>query len=318
MMNKAQRLLQLFMTIQTKHKFNLADLTEEFQVSKRTMLRDLQELSELGVPLYSELGVHGGYRLLRDRMLPPIHFTDKEALALFLIAESLRDYKMLPFDSEVESALKKFYHYSPPETKEKLDRIRSNMLFHVPARQLETPHLSALFEASLDRRVVHITYESERGVSNRDIQAIGIYAMNGFWYCPAYCCKSQDYRLFRVDRVTSLTEAEDPTSRIDMIGYQIKDWVFFDRTEETADLTIKLTRAGVIRSQSDPWMLEGLTVQEDGTGLIRRKVTSSYLPCLVDVLIGYGKDAVVEEPRVCREMILNRVDEIRELYSAKI
>ncbi|AFH63599.1 helix-turn-helix transcriptional regulator [Paenibacillus caseinilyticus] len=314
-MNKAQRLLHILMTMQAHRKFNLKELTEEFGVSKRTILRDLQELSELGVPLYSELGVHGGYQLLRDRMLPPIHFSDKEAVALFLVAESLKGYPMLPFEAEVESALKKFYHYSPPSTKEKIEKLRSHVLFHVQERGLDTPYLTSLLEASLEGRIVTITYEAEKGTSERDIQPIGVYTASGLWYCPAYCFRSREHRLFRADRITALTVAEDQSRRIDPPGYDLRDWFTGRPSGETAELLIHLTRAGAVRAKSDPLLAEGLTVHADGRGCVRRAAAISDLSCLADTLLGYGAKAEVEAPALLREMLLQRANEIRELYA---
>lgn len=64
-MGKAKRLLELIEKMKTGHKFTVGQLADEFKVSYRTMLRDLQEIGEMGVPIYSENGVHGGYRVLR-------------------------------------------------------------------------------------------------------------------------------------------------------------------------------------------------------------------------------------------------------------
>lgn len=82
-MSKSKRLLDLMMTVNRKRKFTVRELADEFQVSSRTILRDLQELGELGVPLYSEVGPHGGYQVLSERILPPIAFTEEEAVAIF-------------------------------------------------------------------------------------------------------------------------------------------------------------------------------------------------------------------------------------------
>lgn len=85
-MSKSKRLLDLMMTVNRKRKFTVRELADEFNVSSRTILRDLQELGELGVPLYSEVGPHGGYQVLSERILPPIAFTEEEAVAIFLPA----------------------------------------------------------------------------------------------------------------------------------------------------------------------------------------------------------------------------------------
>lgn len=320
-MNKSQRLLNMLMSISTKKKFNIRDLTAEFQVSKRTVLRDLQELSELGVPLYSELGVNGGYQLLNEKRLPPLYFTEKEAAGIFFIAESLRHYKNLPFDAEVASTLNKFYHYLPSDSKKRIDLLRSNVMFWVPPRDLETPFLADLLEAALSQQVLTITYKSEKGFSERDIQCIGVFTMNGFWYCPSYCFKSHDYRTFRVDKVLSLITANDQSRRMDFSQHHIQDWVFptnpIPEKEKGVSILIHLSSRGVLKCRSDSWFSQELTIHEDGTGRIERTIIPSDVPCLIDTVITYGADAVLEQPVALRDAIIARMNVIRQLYSSE-
>ncbi|MDP9699151.1 putative DNA-binding transcriptional regulator YafY [Paenibacillus intestini] len=116
-MHKAQRLVQLIMLVNERRTFTVQELADECGVSRRTMIRDLAELSGLGIPLYSEVGPHGGYRVLREKVLPPISFSEHEAMALFFAAQSLQNYKSLPFNNEVQSALRKFFHYLSSDLK---------------------------------------------------------------------------------------------------------------------------------------------------------------------------------------------------------
>src|SRR5690606_5862475 len=111
-------------------------------VSKRTILRDLQELSELGVPLYSEVGPHGGYQVVRERVLPPIAFTEEEAAAMFFAVHALRHYASLPFEAESASALRKFYQFMPQDVKERIDRMKDRVDFVTPVRRGDSPCLA--------------------------------------------------------------------------------------------------------------------------------------------------------------------------------
>lgn len=95
-MHKAQRLVQLIMLVNERRTFTVQELADECGVSRRTMIRDLAELSELGIPLYSEVGANGGYRVLREKVLPPISFTEHEAMALFLPANHCRTINRSP------------------------------------------------------------------------------------------------------------------------------------------------------------------------------------------------------------------------------
>ena len=85
-MLKSQRLIRLMMVINAKKSFTVRELSDEFGLSPRTITRDLQELSEVGFPIYTVQGRGGGYRLLQERMLPPIAFSVNEAVAMFLHA----------------------------------------------------------------------------------------------------------------------------------------------------------------------------------------------------------------------------------------
>lgn len=203
-MHKAQRLIQLMMKVNERKKFTIQEMAEECGVSRRTMIRDLMELSELGVPLYSEAGPNGGYRVLREKVLPPISFTEHEAIALFFACQSLHNYKALPFKNEVNTALDKFFYYLSSELKQKIESMQQRLLFWVPPHELEVPFLKELLDAALQQQVVTILYESAT-TKNRTIQPLGIYTMNGLWYCQAYCFLAEDYRVFRIDPSSSFT-----------------------------------------------------------------------------------------------------------------
>ena len=99
-MSKAERLIEMMITINAKRDFTVGELANEFSVSKRTILRDLQELEQAGFPLYSEVGAAGGYHILKERILPPIVFSESEAKSVFFACQALQFYRDLPFEQE--------------------------------------------------------------------------------------------------------------------------------------------------------------------------------------------------------------------------
>lgn len=106
-MSRTVRLLELLVRLQTLRQFTVQALADEFGVSRRTMHRDLQSLSELGVPLAATSGPHGGYRLIREQQLPPLMLTEDEAIALVVSYESLQQYADSPFDFDKSAAMAK-------------------------------------------------------------------------------------------------------------------------------------------------------------------------------------------------------------------
>lgn len=78
-MSKAKRLLDILMFVTTKKKFTAQEIADEFHISIRTVHRYILDLSDMGLPIYSEQGRNGGYTVLTSRFLPPILFTEEEA-----------------------------------------------------------------------------------------------------------------------------------------------------------------------------------------------------------------------------------------------
>lgn len=312
-MHKAQRLIQLIMKVNERKKFTIQDMAEECGVSRRTMIRDLMELSELGVPLYSEAGPSGGYRVLNEKVLPPISFTEHEAIALFFACQSLHNYKALPFKNEVNTALDKFFHYLSSELKKKIESMQKRLIFWVPPHELNVPFLKELLEAALEQHVVTILYEASTSKS-RVIQPLGLYTINGLWYCRAFCFLAKDYRVFRVDRVKDFSLDADQSLKLNMTDEHIKSWIMPTNEDNMLDLEVDLTSEGVRRCQSEVWLSQWVKVREDGSGTIRTKMNTSFTPWIVHFFLGLGMAANVMHPQVVREQIKSKLQELIKQY----
>ncbi|QYR20211.1 YafY family transcriptional regulator [Paenibacillus sp. sptzw28] len=295
-MSKSKRLLELMMTVNRKRKFTVKELALEFGVSTRTMLRDLQELSELGVPLYSEVGPHGGYQVLRERILPPIAFSEEEAVAMFFAVYALRHYSSLPFESESASALDKFYLHMSGDVRDRIDQMKNRVDFVTPTRQQESPFLSILLEAAIHQKVLLIEHESRGDTAGRKIQPIGIYANNGLWFCPAYCFLRKDFRVFRCDRIHS-AEYDADTEPIDLRHVHLgnKESVF-QKEKESVQLYVELSRSGVQMYEAVLWLSSHLHIREDGTGWLEGPIPQSDLAFYARFFIGLGNEATVKHP----------------------
>ncbi|OBZ07672.1 YafY family protein [Bacillus sp. FJAT-26390] len=314
-MSKSKRLIELMMTVNRKRKFTVKELADEFEVSTRTILRDLQELSELGVPLYSEVGPHGGYQVLNERILPPIAFTEEEAVAIFFASHALRHYSYLPFESEALSALNKFYFYMPGDVRDRIDQLKNRFDFFTPARQVKSPCLSILLEGAIQQKIVLIEYESREGRSSRQIQPIGVYASNGLWYCSAYCFLREESRLFRCDRIH--------TAVFDTSGLQPMDFrhvhlgnqdAFFQNEQAYIPVYVELSKEGVRRCESELWPSPKLYKNEDGSGRLDGSIRKVDLSFFANFFIGLGNEATVKEPAELVERMKGILSEIMAKY----
>ncbi|MDP4098524.1 YafY family transcriptional regulator [Paenibacillus sp. P96] len=316
-MSKSKRLMELMMTVNRKRKFTVKELANEFAVSPRTILRDLQELSELGVPLYSEVGPHGGYQVLRERILPPIAFTEHEAIAIFFAIHALRHYVSLPFEAESASVLSKFYNYMSGDIRDRIDQMKNRVDFVTPARQADSPFLSILLDAAVQQKIVLIDYKAKEGTSCRKIQPLGIYANNGLWYCPAYCFLREDLRVFRCDRIQSAVYDSSDMKPMDLWHIHLGNRKTLARLEEECvDLYVELSKEGVQRSETELCLASLLHIQEDGSGWLQGDFPKSDIPYLARLFIGLGNDATVKNPPELVECMKRMLSELLAKYDA--
>lgn len=313
-MSKAQRLIEMMITINAKRSFTVGELADEFGVSKRTVLRDLRELEEAGFPLYSEVGAAGGYRLLKERILPPITFSVNEAKAVFFACQALQFYRDLPFDQENLSVVKKFLNCLSPDMQNTIIQMQKRLAFWIPDRHQKSPLLSRILELVLGRYAVVIRYTSMDKESVRTIVPIGLYAMNGLWYCPAYCIVSGQIREFRVDRIQEIIE-EKP---VQAGKYPIPDSIldYLAHLEEGKELHVKiyLSDMGVKRCETEFLLARGLRTLSEGGGIIELDIREATMDWLADYLLSLGNHAVVLEPDKLKRRIKEKVELLYQQY----
>lgn len=312
-MQKSQRLIQLMMRINAKRSFTVRELADEFGLSTRTITRDLQELSELGVPVYSIQGRGGGYKLLQERLLPPISFTENEAVAMFFACQTMDYFSSLPFGEGADAALHKFYHYLPADLREQIDRLKNRIMFWSPYRSMSAEVLQTLLQAIMVRSVVTIEYKSSSGVSERNIQPIGLYANSGYWYCPAYCFARGDIRQFRADRILSAELNRAIPSRTDVSQKTLLDKPI-QKDQDQITLKLELTKKGV-------WMLESnsrfgpyLLRNEDGSGTVSIEIAAQDMNFYVDWIWHWGEEVKIVGPAEAKTYMHQKIESMRSLY----
>ncbi|MDA8345443.1 MAG: YafY family protein [Thermaerobacter sp.] len=314
-MPKSDRLLAVLMELHTRRRFTAEDLAQELGVSRRTALRYLHELSEAGVPLAARPGPGGGYRVLRDKTLPPLAFTVDEGVSLFFAYQSLQSYGSLPFDAEFESVLRKIYQHLPVDAQHRIDRLRERLEFSTRRVEAQAPHLQLLLEAAMDRAVVSIVYRSARGPERRAIQPVGVYAHDGLWYCPAYCFTRKAVRLFRVDRIVEAElKKDDPAPLPEIAALTLTD--FYDHIREAAEKTtleVELTAAGLRRLEH----MQGIVSAYPSGGRLRMEIETSDMEHFARMFLGMGTDARVVAPAAMVERIQNVLRQQTALYGAR-
>lgn len=210
-MNRIDRLFAALLILQNESRIRAQDLAEKFEVSKRTIYRDITALSEMGVPIVSLPGE--GYELMEGFYLPPLIFTHNEAIGLFLGAQLLIQQAAGTLTINAEQALAKISVALPKTTRQQVESLIGIIGFITPKNRfnLDEPQLITLQQAIQSQRVIHIRYHSyyQDETTERDVEPHQLYYSEGNWYIKGYCRLRQGIRSFRLSRIEKLTLQND-------------------------------------------------------------------------------------------------------------
>jgi predicted DNA-binding transcriptional regulator YafY len=188
-------------------------LAGRFEVSVRTVERDISALQQSGVPIWAEPGRTGGYCLDKARTLPPVNLTPSEAVAM---AVALRRLDGTPFQSTASSALHKLVGAMQSDDAAAARDLAGRVLLLGEFDEPGPPPMPRLIaDAMTARRVLRIGYGDRDGtVSTREVEPLGYVSRASYWYLVAWCRLRDAARAFRTDRITSVSvTAEVPAPR---------------------------------------------------------------------------------------------------------
>lgn len=293
-MSKIQKLFDIMLYVNTKRRFTANDVAQEFNISVRTAHRYLSELDSMGIPLYTEPGRNGGYRVLSGRVLPPVIFTEDEALAIFFAFQSLQYYKSLPFEVDISSASRKILMKLPEDMKPQIEALKSTLIFWHRQKDISTPLLKDLIQKAIEKKPVKIEYQSQKQISERIVQLIGVYSSEGLWYVPAFDFHKQEMRLFRADRIKKIEHCETEFKAIEPA---LSDFLYSYKMKEPIHLLVKLTDKGVLLCKENPYFGSHITQDNNDTGgCIDTFIDKSDLEFTGRFFMSLGNEAQVIEP----------------------
>jgi predicted DNA-binding transcriptional regulator YafY len=205
--NRIDRISAILIQLQSRRVVKASDIAERFNISLRTVYRDVKTLEQAGIPIIGEAGV--GYSIMDGYRLPPVMFTREEATA-FLTAEKF--IEKLTDASTVahhKSAMYKVRAILRTAEKDLLEGIDQNIEVLRSRSQLRVDHqdhIQSILNSIANKHILAIEYFAHHSQENtqRELEPVGIFFLEGYWHLIAYCHLRKDYRDFRIDRIKSL------------------------------------------------------------------------------------------------------------------
>lgn len=209
MAKPATRVLAVLDLLQTHGRMSGPELARRIDVDVRTLRRYIVMLEDLGIPITTERGRHGAYMLVAGFKLPPMMFTNDEAVALSIGLVAARGLGLAEAAPAVESVQAKLARVMPDNMKRRAhaiaDTVRVDLASsaHMPRSNAA---LMTLTEATQSRRRVHMQYTTAAGQgTQRQFDAYGLAWWSGAWYALGMCHLRHAMRSFRLDRMGTVT-----------------------------------------------------------------------------------------------------------------
>jgi predicted DNA-binding transcriptional regulator YafY len=222
------RVLTVLELLQSRSHLSGAELAQRLEVDPRTVRRYIGTLKDLGVPVVSEPGRYGGYRLRPGYKLPPMMFTEEEALALIIGLLLARRVGFGDAAPAVEGALAKLDRVLPDRVRGRVQALQGSLAF-TSLRDVgpfkDTATLLTLTSAADANHRVWLRYQGADDQTERTIDPYGVVHHRGRWYAVGWCHLRDDVRMFRLDRVLALEPRDEAFARpvdFDCVAYVLQ------------------------------------------------------------------------------------------------
>jgi predicted DNA-binding transcriptional regulator YafY len=222
-MNRIDRLFGILTLLQSKKYVTAEKISAKFNISVRTVYRDVKALCEQGVPVSFEQ--NKGYFIVEGYFIPPVSFTSDEAGALVLVESIVYGFSDKSIKENYSSALNKIKAVLNNSQKEKLEALTNTTHLQLPSRITpDLDYLSTLQNAISSKKISVIEYTNLKDeVSKREIEPIGLvfYALS--WHVIAWCHLRNEYRDFKLSRIKKITNTTIPFTRTEHI--ELNDYI---------------------------------------------------------------------------------------------
>ena len=314
-MNRIDRLTGMILLLQGQRVITAEQIATHFEISVRTVYRDLAALGEAGVPIIAEAGV--GYSLMRGYHMPPVMFTEDEAAALFMSGEVTEQIADGSLKQSLRSALLKVRSVLPQEKRDYLHRLHGavSVWFRRPGEAEKGGSLMPVQDAIVRRNCLAIHYDTaSRGtITGRVVEPLGLVYYSRRWHLIAWCRLRRDFRDFRLDRMSSwevLDERYEGHAEFSVKEF-LRECI---ENRELTPATVIVEREALERFRAElPSTPVSEEIQPDGR--VKLELLSFSIPWLAESLLGFGLKVEALEPQELRDFMRKAAQAVAARYA---
>ncbi|MGG4217095.1 YafY family protein [Paenibacillus jamilae] len=314
-MNKTDRMLAILLELQRKDILRAEDLAAIFETSVRTIYRDIQALSESGVPIVGAPGI--GYSLMEGYFLPPVSFTVEEAVALLIGTDFVEQKFDTDYGIKAQASRRKIEAILPEDVRREVSQVRTTIRLLAVGKGTdprEKTYLETLRLAVLNKRKVRFGYSKKLPEADGNRQSVrvvapyGLVLLHGSWVLIGQCELRHQLRHFRLSRMDELIMLED--------NYQLPHDFNLQDYKQTDDRHVNVhiqARSGIVDKikEANHFYMESMEEREDGIHVFLRV---RHPEEILSWILGWGADVVVVEPESLRKRVRAEVEKMLKCY----
>ena len=294
-----KRHLQLIRLLNRGRRFTAEELAQETGASIRTIQRDMLSLEELGYPIWSVPGTGGGYEMLPNRLLPPLHLREQEAVALYLTLKWMEHIPNVPF-GDIRHTLSDWYaNELPKDLETKIHHLKRNILWLGNKQIPKAPFTKDIYQAVERKNKIEMTYQTTKGPRTFIVEPVGMALLDLKWY--VFGLSELGLRQYRIDRVETVKLLGESFESEDLM-------TLLQASDERIGVTVHLELTPLGRR-----LLEDVLPAIDE--LNEWDVPEEELPFLSRQLLRAGAEVEVKAPEQLREMMKEHANQLWKIYT---
>jgi predicted DNA-binding transcriptional regulator YafY len=316
-MNRIDRLHAILTHLQSKKKVTAQEMADRFNISLRTVYRDVKALDESGVPVIGEAG--SGYTIMEGYRLPPVMFTQEEASALLLGAKLAEQFTDGTVRRHFHAALFKIKAVLRSPDKEYVESLTEHIEIlsrYSPDSDSPQQYLSLLQQAIVHRKIVQVHYRSnmKEEVTRRGVEPIGLLHYGSAWHLIGWCHLRNDYRDFRLSRMIGIIlqdQTFDPSAHPSIQEYIAQIRKSADLEEAIVHFDKKITK--YLQEQK---YMNGFVSEEELDTCVRMKFLTTNLSYFGRWLLIYTSGVRVEAPIALKNIMRELSEKLSAHYQS--
>lgn len=307
---KIERLLSIVLLLLNRRKITAPELAERFEVSVRTIYRDIEAIDAAGIPIVSFQGVGGGFGILESYRLERQLLTPEDTMTLLGVLQGVDS--ALAFE-KISASSKKIESLVP---KDAMGRLTDELKIELSPwgyRGEQDALLTLLSQAVSNRRIVSFSYSNAKGEHvERQVEPMTLVFKGSAWYLFAYCRLKADYRLFRLSRMNDVRSERDRFERRSHSYDAFSKASLEANQRPTVDLVLDFMPAArfSVEDMFAPGQVERLP-----DGIMRVRVSMPEDPWIMSWLLSFGENITVVEPKQVRRMLAETAGCLLERYT---